>query len=61
MALSRQTVSKKYMLRDDLEKLLKGLFKGQKEFNIRMANDIYSFDAPRALTDTEIESAQTKD
>ncbi|KAH8699082.1 hypothetical protein BGW36DRAFT_426763 [Talaromyces proteolyticus] len=53
----RQDVSARYIMRAKLQALLERLFPNQPDlnFDIRIADDVWSFDAPRKVTEAELE------
>ncbi|KFA72668.1 hypothetical protein S40288_10793 [Stachybotrys chartarum IBT 40288] len=51
--MPEQTISTHYMTEMNLQRLLEKLFPGQKDFNIRMRNDVLRFDAPKVVDESE--------
>ncbi|OCK78100.1 hypothetical protein K432DRAFT_357419 [Lepidopterella palustris CBS 459.81] len=57
---ARQDAPRRYIQRQNLQALLEKLFPNHKDknFHIRLDNDVWSFDAPRTVIKEELEEAE---
>ncbi|KAK6841759.1 hypothetical protein PG990_006249 [Apiospora arundinis] len=53
-----QNATTRYLTKESLQKLLEKLFPGQTDFKIRMKEDQWSFTAPTAVKEEDIDGAR---